>query len=79
MFIKPQIMSTPHLIAPMGEAAGAACTQGGFTQCQSGWSGSCQPWGGQGCIDTSYVDPVAIGGVIIIGAVIGGGVVIIAK
>lgn len=76
MFVKPQIMSTPHMVAPLGDTAAQAC-QGTFGTCPSGHS--CAPFGNDGCIDTSYTNWIVIigvvGGGLIVGGVIGGAVV----
>lgn len=72
MFIKPQIASTPHFVAPMGDMIGQAC-QGGFgTSCPITFS--CSPYNSNGCVDATYnpgsvsvffVAPVVIGPIIL--------------
>ncbi len=77
MFIKPQIMSTPHLVGPLGDTMGQACGSGYSSGCTHSFS--CSPYQGGNCIDATYVDPLT-GGVIgvVVGAVVGT-VVIVAK
>jgi len=76
MFVKPQIMSTPHMVAPLGDAATQAC-QGTFGTCPSGYT--CAPHSADSCVDTSYTNWIVIigvvGGGLIVGGVIGGAVV----
>lgn len=67
MFTKPQILSTPHLMAPLGDANAHACGSG-FNGCATGFG--CQPFQGSSCVDATYVDPVT-------GAVVGGAVVVV--
>jgi hypothetical protein len=69
MFTRPQILSTPHMIAPMGDTFNSACNYA-YDGCPSGFGGSCFPWGGSGCIDTNYWVPTIVAGGIVI--VVGG-------
>lgn len=73
MFVKPQIASTPHLIAPMAQAADAACSAG-FIPCPTGF-GSCSPYGDWGCVDTSFSS--VVGSFVIIGSTFGA--IVVAK
>jgi len=77
MFIKPQIASTPHLVAPMGDVIGQACQSGFGTSCPTGFS--CHPYQGSDCVDSTYFDPYtgAVVGIVIGGII--GGVVVAAK
>lgn len=76
MFVKPQIVSTPHMIAPMGEASMQAC-QAGYQSCPSGFS--CSPWG-SACVDAPGPGPGQPPNVVLV-VIIGGivGTVVAAK
>jgi hypothetical protein len=77
MFVKPQITSTPHLVTPMVDIAGQACSVG-YGPCPSGF-GSCSPWSNGVCVDAPGPGPgPGIVTVAVVGAIMGG-VVIIAK
>jgi hypothetical protein len=72
MFVRPQILSTPHFVAVSGDSALEACTTG-FTGCS--YSFSCGPHGGSGgCVDTTYISPGAV--IVAAGVVVVGGIAI---
>jgi hypothetical protein len=77
MFVKPQITSTPHLVAPMGDVVGQACGSSFGSGCSPSFS--CHPYQGSDCVDTDYFDPASGFAVGAIAGVVIGGVVIVAK
>jgi hypothetical protein len=67
MFIRPQILSTPHMMTSMDETSGGACQQSYGSGCSTGFS--CSPFQGSNCIDATYIEPAIIA---IVGGAIGG-------
>jgi hypothetical protein len=67
MFVRPQILSTPHLVVVSGESNLEACNYD-YSSCSH--SASCGPYGSGGYVDTTYgstpILPIVIVGIAVI-------------